>query len=941
MKSPFVSRHIGPSDTDIQSMLQTVGVASLEELIHKTVPTNIFYSGSLDLPQGATETEVLEQAKAYAVKNKNFKNFIGLGYYGTLTPTVILRNILENPGWYTAYTPYQPEISQGRMEALINFQTMVADLTGMELSNASLLDEGTAAAEAMSMALSLNKQKKNVFFVSKNTFPQTLEVLQTRATPLGIELIVGDLKNCPWDKVFAVMTQYPGADGSIEDFQKYSDLAHAQKALMIASSDLLALTIYKSPGEMGADIVVGSSQRFGVPMGFGGPHAGFLATKETYARSLPGRIVGVTKDSRGKMCYRLTLQTREQHIRREKATSNICTAQVLLAVIAGMYAVYHGPEGLKNIALRIRRQTQNLREALQRLGFTSTTQNAFDTLSFSLSTEQVRKIQEKALEKQVNFFYPSASSLQLSLDETTTQNDLDLIAEIFADGKKSAVENKNNPLPETLARTSAYMTHPVFHLYRSETEMLRYIFKLQKKDLSLADAMIPLGSCTMKLNATTEMIPITWGEFANLHPFTPNEQTVGIRALIHELEGQLKEITGFKGFSLQPNAGSQGEYAGLMVIRAFQKAKGEGHRNICLIPSSAHGTNPASAVLAGLDVVVVACDNQGNVDMGDLQQKAQQHEKNLSCLMITYPSTHGVFEDSFKDICTLVHKYGGQVYMDGANMNALVGVCRPGDVGADVSHLNLHKTFCIPHGGGGPGVGPIGVAAHLAPFLPKHSLQPLAGPTTGISATTSAPWGSALILPISWSYIKMMGPDGLRKATEVAILNANYIAQKLKAHYPVLYAGKNGFVAHECIIDIRPLKETSGVTVDDIAKRLMDYGFHAPTMSWPVAGTLMIEPTESESKTEIDRFCDAMIQIRKEIAAVAEGKIDKENNPLKNAPHTADDLVSEWNRPYSREEAFFPLPVVRDRKFWISSNRVDNAYGDKNIMCSCPPLNEY
>jgi glycine dehydrogenase len=938
--SPFVSRHIGPTDSDIQTMLKTVGSPTLDELMKKTVPANIFYSSTLDLPQGLTETEVLEKAKSLSLKNKVFKNFMGTGYYGTLTPTVILRNVLENPGWYTAYTPYQPEISQGRLEALINFQTMVSDLTGMELSNASLLDEGTAAAEAMAMAHSLNRQKKNVLFVDKNTFPQTLEVLQTRALPVGIQLHIGDFKDCPWDQVFAVFTQYPGADGTIEDFQKYSDLAHAQKAMVIAATDLLALTLYKAPGEMGADIVVGSSQRFGVPMGFGGPHAAFLATKESLARSIPGRIVGVTKDSRGKSCYRLTLQTREQHIRREKATSNICTAQVLLAVMAGMYGVYHGPEGLKNIARKIKSQTLALKDALQKAGFISTAKETFDTLSFALAPEKVAQIKDAAVAKSVNFFYPNSATVRLSLDETTTNSDLELIAEIFTGGQKVKIDVKETST-HSLNRTSQFMTHPVFHLYHSETEMLRYISKLQKKDLTLADSMIPLGSCTMKLNATTEMIPVTWPEFANLHPFTPSEQTVGIRELIHELEGQLKEITGFKGVSLQPNAGSQGEYAGLMVIREFQKAKNESHRNICLIPSSAHGTNPASAVMAGMTVVVVACDSQGNVDMADLRAKAQQHEKNLSCLMITYPSTHGVFEDSFKDICELIHKHGGQVYMDGANMNAMVGVCRPGDIGADVSHLNLHKTFCIPHGGGGPGVGPIGVAAHLAPFLPKHSLEPLAGPAAGITATTSAPWGSALILPISWSYIKMMGPDGLKKATQVAILNANYIAQKLKDHYAILYTGKNDMVAHECIIDIRTIKEQTGIGVDDIAKRLMDYGFHAPTMSWPVVNTLMIEPTESESKAELDRFCDAMIQIRKEISQVAEGKIDRDNNPLKNAPHTADDLVNDWERPYTRQEAFFPLPVVRDRKFWVSSNRVDNAYGDKNIMCSCPPLTEY
>jgi glycine dehydrogenase len=937
--SSFVKRHIGPNKSDMDLMLKEVGVSTLNELVQKTVPENIYFSKSLDLPQGLSENEVLCYARGLAQKNKLNKSYMGLGYYGTLTPNVILRNILENPGWYTAYTPYQPEISQGRLEALINFQTMVTDLTGMGLANASLLDEGTAAAEAMAMTYSLLRQKKKTFFVHNNIFPQTLEVIKTRALPLGINVVSGEFKDVPWEDVFAVFCQYPAADGTLEDFQQWSDKVHAQKAYMIASSDLLALTLYKPPGEMGADVVVGTTQRFGVPMGFGGPHAGYLATKEEYARSIPGRIVGVTKDSRGRSCYRLTLQTREQHIRREKATSNICTAQVLLAVMAGMYAVYHGPEGLKEIALGVKKRTDALKEQLKKAGLNISDKETFDTLRIGVSKEQLSDIQTKALQKNINFFY-TADSVQLSLDETTTDDDISEIAEIFT-GKKSSLSTKEAAIPAAFERKSEYLTHPVFSLYRSETEMLRYIFKLQKKDLTLADAMIPLGSCTMKLNATAEMIPVTWPEFANLHPFTPADQVTGILELIHELEGQLKEITGFKAFSLQPNAGSQGEFAGLLVIREYQKAKGEAQRNICLIPSSAHGTNPASAVMAGLSVVIVKCDDQGNVDMNDLKAKAQEHAKNLSCLMVTYPSTHGVFEDSFKEMCTVIHANGGQVYMDGANMNAMVGICRPGDIGADVSHLNLHKTFCIPHGGGGPGVGPIGVAAHLAPYLPKHGLQAAAGPETGITATTSAPWGSALILPISWSYIKMMGAEGLKQATQVAILNANYIAQRLKKHYPLLYSGKNNTVAHECIIDTRKIKETTGISVDDIAKRLMDYGFHAPTMSWPVIGTLMIEPTESESKIEIDRFCEAMIQIRQEIAAIEAGKMDKENNPLKNAPHTADDLVSDWQRPYNREEAFFPLPWVREKKFWVSSNRVDNAYGDKNIMCSCPPLSDY
>ena len=935
----FAQRHIGPNDRDVSQMLATVGAQSLDDLTQQTIPNNIAYTKALDLPQGLSESEVLAVAQKLADRNQIFRSYIGQGYYGTFTPPVILRNILENPGWYTAYTPYQPEISQGRLEALINFQTMVTDLTGLEISNASLLDEGTAAAEAMAMAFSLGRQKKNKFFVQKNTFPQTLEVLKTRATPIGIELIIGDWEQCPWTEVFGVFCQYPAADGTVEDIEAWASRAQQQKAFVIVGSDLLALTVYKSPGEMGADIVIGSTQRFGVPMGFGGPHAGFIATREEYARSMPGRIVGVSKDSRGNQCYRLTLQTREQHIRREKATSNICTAQVLLAVIAGMYATYYGPQGLKAIALRVRQMAFALREHVSKLGYAVQSKDIFDTVSFSVTDAQMADIKKFSKEKHLNFFYPNSKTVQISLDETVTEEDLSTILSVLNRGMKLTPNLGQSPSTK-LDRTSTYLDHPVFNRYHSETEMLRYIFRLQKKDLTLADAMIPLGSCTMKLNATTEMIPVTWKEFANLHPFAPIEQVQGTLEMIRELEHQIQQITGFKAVSLQPNAGSQGEYAGLLVIREYHKSRGDEQRNICLIPSSAHGTNPASAAMVGMSVVVVRCDDNGNVDIEDLKAKAAQHAQNLACLMITYPSTHGVFEEDFKKICEIVHAHGGQVYMDGANMNALVGVCRPGDVGADVSHLNLHKTFCIPHGGGGPGVGPIGVGAHLAPFLPQHSLQPEAGPKTGVTAVSAAPWGSALILPISWSYIKMMGAEGLKKATQVAILNANYIAKKLEGHFPVLYTGKNGRVAHECIIDVRQFK-SAGVSVDDIAKRLMDFGFHAPTMSFPVAGTLMIEPTESESRMEMDRFCEAMIQIRREISAVESGKLDKENNPLRNAPHTAEDMISDWDRPYTRAQAFFPLPWVKEKKFWVSANRVDNVYGDKNIMCSCPPISDY
>lgn len=937
---PFAERHIGPNEQEIQSMLKHVSSTGLEDLIQGTVPKNILFQGLLDLSSGDSESEVLERAQQMAHKNKVFRSFIGQGYYGTETPTVILRNVLENPSWYTAYTPYQPEISQGRLEALINFQTMVSDLTGMELSNASLLDEATAAAEAMTMAYGLSRKKKTKFFVHSSTFPQTIEVLQTRAEPLGVELVIGDSQDSLTEDLFGAYVQYPNAAGEIHDLEPWSEKIHSFGSYLIVGTDLLALTLYKPPGEMGADIVVGSSQRFGVPMGFGGPHAAFLAAKQKMARSIPGRIVGVSKDRLGNPAYRLTLQTREQHIRREKATSNICTAQVLLAVMAGMYAVYHGPKGLKAIAQEIKNKTNALKTTLSQSGFEVSEEECFDTFTVKATSEQAKEIRAKANKAELNLWY-SDNTISISLDETKSWSDVEELAELFT-GESVALSESQDALARTNARTSEYMTHPVFSKYQSETEMLRYIQRLQLKDLTLANSMIPLGSCTMKLNSTTEMLPVSWPEFAHLHPFAPLEQVQGTLEMIHQLEGQLCEITGFDAVTLQPNAGSQGEYTGLLTIRAYHQANGQSERNICLIPSSAHGTNPASAVMAGMKVVIVQCDDQGNIDIDDLTEKATTHSSELSALMITYPSTHGVFEEKITDICKVIHDHGGQVYMDGANMNALVGIARPGDFGADVAHLNLHKTFCIPHGGGGPGVGPIGTAKHLSPYLPKHNIHKECGPETGISAVAAAPWGSALILPISWSYIHMMGAEGLKKATEVAILNANYMADRLKDHYPVLYTGKNGRVAHECIIDIRPIKESSGIGVEDIAKRLMDFGYHAPTMSWPVLNTLMIEPTESETQEEMDRFCDAMIQIRKEITSIEKGQSDKENNPLKMAPHTAADLVADhWDHPYSRTEAFYPLPWVKDRKFWVSANRIDNAYGDKNIMCSCIPLSEY
>lgn len=941
--SPFSERHIGPQTKNTESMLSQIGLKSLDELILKTVPDSIRSTHPIDLPSGVSEQEVLNEIKTLAQKNKIFKSYIGQGYYGTHTPFVILRNILENPSWYTAYTPYQPEISQGRLEALINFQTMMTDLTGMEITNASLLDEGTAAAEAMTMAFSLNRKKKSKFFVDSKTFPQTIEILKTRSEPIGIELVIDDLtKAKSFSEYFGVFAQNPNSMGDVLDLTEIISQIHNDKSIAILACDPLSMAIFKSPGEMGADIVIGSTQRLGVPMGFGGPHAAFLSTRHEFSRNLPGRLVGVTKDSRGGAAFRLALQTREQHIRREKATSNICTAQVLLAVMASMYGVYHGPEGIKNIALTIRNKTARLENALEILDYEVLNTEFFDTISIQINAGQRSEIQKRALQKEVNLCYFYNEKIVISIDETTTEKDLSDLIDIFnLEDKKLNWHGTTREISKNLTRNTKYMQHPVFNSYHSETEMLRYITRLQKKDLTLADAMIPLGSCTMKLNATAEMIPVTWPEFGNIHPFAPLDQCQGYIELIKDLEKQLARITGFSAISLQPNAGSQGEFAGLLVIREYFKHKNETQRNICLIPSSAHGTNPASAVMAGFEVVIVNCDNEGNIDLKDLKSKAELHSKNLAALMVTYPSTHGVFEEDIKEICSLIHRFGGQVYMDGANMNAQVGVCFPGEFGPDVSHLNLHKTFCIPHGGGGPGVGPIGVSAHLAPYLPKHSVVPEAGPKTGISAISAAPWGSACILPIPWAYIKMMGAEGLKNATSIAILNANYVANKLKNHFPILYKGKNGFVAHECILDVRQIKSNCDIGVDDIAKRLMDFGFHAPTMSWPVVNTLMVEPTESESQAELDRFCEAMIQIRKEIKKVESGEWDKEMNPLRQAPHTVDDLTGDWNRSYTRSEAFYPLSWVKDKKFIVSVNRIDNVYGDKNLVCQCPSPEEY
>ncbi|ESA32118.1 glycine dehydrogenase [Leptolyngbya sp. Heron Island J] len=942
----FPQRHIGLTETDIAQMLSVLGYDGLSTLIDAAVPAEIRLSEALAVGDGLSEHKALQTIRAIATQNQVFTNYIGLGYYGCITPPVIQRNILENPGWYTQYTPYQPEISQGRLEALLNYQTLVSDLTGLEIANASLLDEGTAAAEAMTLSLGVCKnkdaKKAKIFWVSADCHPQTIEVIQTRALPLGITVVVSEQPDFS-QPFFGLLLQYPASTGAIYDYTDAIAAAHEAGALVTVAADLLSLTLLKSPGEMGADIAVGNTQRFGVPLGYGGPHAAYFSTKTAYARKLPGRLVGVSKDSKGRPALRLTLQTREQHIRRDSATSNICTAQVLLAVMASMYAVYHGPAGLKAMATRVHRLTVVLAEGLSKLGFGIPQTPFFDTLAVDAG-EQAGEICDRALTQKINLRRIDASTIGISLDETTTPEAVVQLLQVFAgDLPMPAIERlKSEPaIPTDLARTSDYLTHPVFNRYHSETEMLRYMYALQMKDLSLASAMIPLGSCTMKLNATAEMMPVTWPEFGQIHPFAPLDQTKGYQVLFKQLETWLADITGFAGISLQPNAGSQGEYAGLLVIRQYHQSRGDDHRNICLIPQSAHGTNPASAVMAGMKVVGVKCDNDGNIDVADLTAKAEKHSDQLAALMITYPSTHGVFEETIRTVCNLIHQHGGQVYMDGANMNAQVGLCSPGDIGADVCHLNLHKTFCIPHGGGGPGIGPIGVQPHLVPFLPSHCLTPILGTEQSVGAVSAAPWGSASILPISWMYIQMMGTAGLTHATATAILSANYIAKRLEGHYDILYKGNAGLVAHECIVDLRSFKKSANVNVDDIAKRMIDYGFHPPTMSWPVAGTIMVEPTESESLAELDRFCDAMIAIRDEIRQIETGELPQDNNPLVNAPHTTVDLTAEWERPYSREQAVHPTPWTKERKFWPTVNRIDQAYGDRNLVCSCLPMEAY
>ncbi|UGQ48898.1 aminomethyl-transferring glycine dehydrogenase [Massilia endophytica] len=952
-RDAFIARHIGPDAAEQQQMLDVLGYASRAALIDAVVPAHIRNKSALPLGQfyePMPEHEALAKLKGIAGKNKVLKSLIGQGYYGTITPGVVLRNIFENPAWYTAYTPYQPEISQGRLEAILNFQQAITDLTGMGIANASMLDEGTSAAEAMTLIQRVGKSKSKTFYVANDVLPQTLEVVQTRAEPLGIIVKTFDPAELAGvSDAFGVLLQYPGVNGVVRDYRAAVETVKATGAMVVVAADLLALTLLTPPGEWGADVVVGNSQRFGVPLGFGGPHAGYMATRDEYKRSMPGRLVGVTVDQQGNTAYRLALQTREQHIRREKATSNICTAQVLLAVIASMYAVYHGPEGLQNIAKRVHRYTGVLAAYLRTLGYTLASDSYFDTLT--VKTDRADALHAAAVANGINLRRIDAHHVGVSLDETTDRNTLSALWTVFATGVASApaapdfdaVEaGVQRAFPEALGRSSAFLSHPVFNRYHSEHEMLRYLRSLADKDLALDRTMIPLGSCTMKLNATSEMVPVTWPEFSNVHPFAPNDQTVGYREMIAQLEEMLCAVTGYAAVSLQPNAGSQGEYAGLLVIKKYHESRGEGHRNICLIPSSAHGTNPASASMVDMQVVVTACDENGNVDLADLKAKAEQHSKNLACVMVTYPSTHGVFEEGIKELCEIVHAHGGQVYIDGANMNALVGVAAPGAFGGDVSHLNLHKTFCIPHGGGGPGVGPIGVGAHLAQFLPNQRSTGYQRNENGIGAVSAAPFGSASILPISWMYIAMMGGEGLTAATETAILNANYIARRLAPHYPVLYSGHDGLVAHECILDLRPLTDKTGISNEDVAKRLMDFGFHAPTMSFPVPGTLMIEPTESEAKAELDRFIDAMIAIRGEIAKVESGEFDKADNPLKFAPHTAEVLTADkWERKYSREVAAYPVASLRKQKYWPPVGRADNVYGDRNLFCGCAPISAY
>ncbi len=948
----FVHRHLGPTEADVREMLALLGLQSLKALSDAAVPRDIQFGRPLDMPRHRGEQSVLRELHDLARENRIYRSYLGAGYYDCFTPAVIQRNILENPGWYTQYTPYQAEISQGRLEALVNFQTMVADLTGLPLANASLLDEATAAAEAMTMCLAVARgtgQDRKEFFVSQDCHPQTIAVLRTRAEPLDVTLHVGPTKAINFDhaQLSGILLQYPTTDGYVGDYRALVEQAHHAGIVVVVATDLLALTLLRPPGEFGADIAVGSSQRFGVPMGFGGPHAAFLSTKEDYKRQIPGRIVGVSKDRSGQVAYRLALQTREQHIRREKATSNICTAQVLLAIMAGLYAVYHGPEGLRRIAERVHGLAALLAAGLRQLGFDIGSQEFFDTIRVRVTKTQCEQILLRADEQALNLRRYEDDSLGISFDETTDEGDVRRLMEVFVGHQRlpftipELSQTVTTAFPSNLARTSPYLTHEVFHRYHAEHEILRYLYRLQARDLSLTHSMIPLGSCTMKLNATAEMLPVTWPEFARLHPFAPAEQSKGYQELFRQLEARLGEITGFSAVSLQPNAGSQGEYTGLMVIRAYHRSQGEFHRDVCLIPVSAHGTNPASAAMVGMTVVPVACDKQGNVDLSDLEAKAGEHRTRLAALMLTYPSTHGVFETDVRRMCQIVHTHGGQVYMDGANMNAQVGLCRPGDIGADVCHLNLHKTFCIPHGGGGPGMGPIGVARHLTPFLPSHPVTGLGGPES-IGPVSAAPYGSPSILTIPWVYLALMGRDGLTKATQVAILNANYMAKRLEKSYPILYSGAGGLVAHEFILDLRQFKDTAGVEAMDVAKRLMDYGFHAPTVSFPVAGTLMIEPTESESKAELDRFCNAMIMIRAEIQDIIDGRQPRTNNVLKNAPHTARVVTaSKWDRPYSREQAAFPAVWVKEHKFWPHVERIDEAYGDRNLICTCPPMEEY
>jgi glycine dehydrogenase len=947
--SNFPRRHNGPSSEEIEAMLQQLGYDDLEKLIDDAIPPNIREQAALKLPEALDEDGALRELKSKMAKNKLARSLIGLGYHDTVTPAVIQRNILENPAWYTQYTPYQAEIAQGRLEALLNFQTMVSDLTGLDIANASLLDESTAAAEAMTMSHNLApREQSNLFFVSRQCHPQTQALLQTRAKGLGIDVEIGDEREFDFSrKPFGLLLQYPASDGSIEDQAEIIDAAKQQGCLVSMAADIMALAILKPPGELGADIAIGSTQRFGVPLGFGGPHAAFFATKDEYKRKLPGRLVGVSKDRAGRTAFRLALQTREQHIRRDKATSNICTAQVLLAIMASMYAVYHGPDGLKRIAGRIHAAAETFARGLLALGFDLKSRHFFDTVAVKVKPSQADQIMAAALKADYNLRRFDDNTLVVAFDERSDRAEVERVLGFFGwSGNptlESLGETESEAVPTNLQRQSAFLEHEIFQRYRSETEMMRYIRKLEARDLSLTRSMIPLGSCTMKLNAAAELMPITWPEINSLHPFAPEDQTTGYRELFTDLENWLAEITGFDNISLQPNSGAQGEFAGLMVIRRYLEASNQGHRKICLIPSSAHGTNPASAVMAGMTVVVIKCDRNGNIDLEDLQKKASKHKENLAALMITYPSTHGVFEREIIQICDIIHENGGQVYMDGANLNAQIGLCKPGHYGPDVSHMNLHKTFCIPHGGGGPGMGPIGVKKHLAPYLPNHPLVKMGGEDAD-GPVAAAPWGSPSILPISWMYIRMMGGDGLTQATKLAILNANYIAKRLDDAFPVVYKGHKDLVAHECIIDLKEVKKTAGVTVEDIAKRLIDYGFHAPTVSWPVPNSMMIEPTESEAKDELDRFCEAMIQIRAEIKDIEDEKVDAERNVLKMAPHTDFDLNvsdAQWERPYSREEAAYPLHWVREYKFWPHVGRVDNAWGDRNVVCSCPPISDY